>query len=165
MSNTPLFSRSLRTRYAWPRRALHGLQAGTRLVMSFVPPASLSSKWSASVARAIPHQWHGGSSAKSLALLRLNSLVARCLPLCVVVMLVVLSDALSLVLPRHWRGLVSGLLSGLVHYVPPHFEQVALAAGMFHSQGRTPYAFVTFGRCTPVHRHGALPTFPCVTPA
>jgi len=60
------------------------------------------------------------------------------------------------------RGLLSGLLSSLVHYVPPHFQQVAVAAGMFHSQGRTPYAFVTFGRCTPVHRHGALPTFPCV---
>ena len=29
------------------------------------------------------------------------------------------------------RGLLSGLLSSLVHYVPPHFEQVALAAGCF----------------------------------
>jgi len=109
MSSTPLFSRSLRTRYAWPRRALHGLQAGTKLDIELSPPASDSSKWSASEARAIPHQWHTGSSANSLALLRLNSLVARCLPLCVVVMLLVLSHALSLVLTRHLRGLLSGL--------------------------------------------------------
>ena len=36
---------------------------------------------------------------------------------------------------------------------------------MFLNVGRTPFAFMTFGRCTPVHRHGALPSFPSVLPA
>jgi len=106
------------------------LQAGTKLVMSLLPPASLSSRWSASVARAIPHQWHAGSSANSLVLLRLNSLVARCLPLCVVVMLLVFLPRYRLAnAPLAW--LVVWLVVKSVHYVPPHFQQVAVAAGCF----------------------------------
>jgi len=80
---------------------LADLQAGTMLVISFDPPASLSCKWSASVARAIPHQWHKGSSARSLARLRLNSAVALCLPLCVVVMLFSCLSRASLGLARY----------------------------------------------------------------
>lgn len=29
--------------------------------------------------------------------------------------------------------------------------------------GRSPFAFVSFGRCTPARGHGALPSFPSVT--
>ena len=36
---------------------------------------------------------------------------------------------------------------------------------MFLNVGRTPFAFVTFGRCTPAHGRGALPSFPSVIPA
>ena len=45
---------------------------------------------------------------------------------------------------------------------PPHFALSRLAAGMFNTEGRTPYAFMKFGLCTPCSRHGALPSFPSV---
>jgi hypothetical protein len=54
-----------------PRRELHGPQAGTRLLISWPPPAASSVRWSAVVAWAWPHQWHWGlpwSSARLLAL-------------------------------------------------------------------------------------------------
>ena len=46
---------------------------------AFVPPASVGCRWSASVARAWPHQWHGGSSASRRARFFLNSAWLRCL--------------------------------------------------------------------------------------
>ena len=71
--------------YCWPRHALHGLQAGTRLLMSLVPPLSVGSRWSASVAWFMPHQWHTALPLSStLSRLCLNSFWLRCLLLLVV---------------------------------------------------------------------------------
>ena len=71
--------------YCWPRLALHGLHAGTKLEMSFVPPASLGSRWSASVAWFTPHQWHTALPLSStFKRLCLNSFWLRCLLLFVV---------------------------------------------------------------------------------
>lgn len=39
-----------------------------------------------------------------------------------------------------------------------------MAAGVSRV-GRSPFAFVSFGRCTPARRHGALPSSPSVIPA
>ncbi len=50
--------------YFCPRRLLQGLQAGTRLSIVSLPPASCSMRWSASVA-GCPHQWQSGLCASS----------------------------------------------------------------------------------------------------
>ena len=54
-----------------PRLALHGLHAGTRLSRSSLPPATCGTRWSASVAAFVWHQWQVGLSASSCLRLRL----------------------------------------------------------------------------------------------
>jgi hypothetical protein len=50
---------------------------------------------------------------------------------------------------------------------PPHFEQVAQAAGCSNNtSGRTPFGFVTFRRCTPTSLGmGLYPRFRVCLPA
>ena len=47
----------------------------------------------------------------------------------------------------------------MVGLVLPLFE-LYLWSPVF--SGRSPFAFVSFGRCSPMSVHGGLPTFPCV---
>jgi hypothetical protein len=47
----------------------------------------------------------------------------------------------------------------MVGLVLPLFE-LFLWSPVF--SGRSPFAFVSFGRCSPMSVHGGLPTFPCV---
>jgi len=89
-----------------PRRALQGLQAGTRLSMLLPPPSMMLSTWSASVATFMPHQWHGGLSASSRALFFLNSVLFRVALFRLVAML----TRLRLVLPRRQAGLLRVLV-------------------------------------------------------
>lgn len=87
---------SLFALYRWPRLLLHGWQAGTIVVWS--PPRSISMRWSAVVAGAVPHQWHRGLLASSaLRALRYSaSFVVCCLGIC---------SRASLVLARRLRAL------------------------------------------------------------
>jgi hypothetical protein len=71
----------------------------------------------------------------------------------------------SALLARTPGCLLSGSWLSLCGDCPPQFRQVAMAAGMFNTLGRTPYAFMTFGRCTPARGRGALPYFRSVLPA
>jgi hypothetical protein len=113
--------------YFCPRRLLQGLQAGTRLSIESLPPASCSMRWSASVA-GCPHQWHGGLCASSWRLAWLYWGVRFLLVMSGFLLCVECSCLPPTGAPPR-GGLPSLCVWTCLGACPPHFVLVALAAG------------------------------------